>query len=826
MSSPLQTFLLGLACCASALLVRSAPFLDYPPKHVTVYENSGEFAGWPANEGVWSWGNEILVAAWVSQYEEDGSNHNHAPDAPQRIRFSRSLDGGLTWTPEEHDNVRPPRYLGEPAVFTGNINFANPDLAMRWRGNSFFVSADRGQSWEGPYAVPLPENTTASSARTCYFPINESSCLVLSSYSYITANGTMPQVAALKTSDGGASFQLLSWIGPGEAFSDDFTAEDLAAGNIYSIMPQGVQISQDHYIITLRQRITTADRTTNRIWTDVYETSDGGSSWTKISELERNSVNPVSLVYLGEKTLIATYGDRSAPIGIYAKVSHDLGRSWSDKFPLRKDAREWDIGYVVSRLLSDNKIATIYYYTTEQHYPNFIAATVWDPSSIATARPQMSMGNVTIVEDTFSDGDRLGISHAANGTYTSLNWYCRNPTYIHSDQEGITLESAGLPITGQAIGGQFVASPVTLAPGGNITLSFEFTPTNPGASDNTPFCVGLFDSGGSSDNVFSESSLYGTGYTHSGYRGTLIPRGASSMSLERRQDSAGAIIHSDNYDPLSERNISASFSSNVTYQSTLSMERNGESDCKLTWTISGGDLEAPLTIDVLDSNRTLAAVDTIVFCANRNAFAPRIDNIRLTAFAPAGFLRQPESQTLNEYATLTLTASLWGTETLVHQWFKEGFPIEGANGDTFTIAAVRESDAGQYTLLVSNAEGQRLMSETAVITVLPHEGMDWESLTPDERLALAFVPDGQLPSGGSLGHIPQTSVNLESGYPEISFTPFRSELRYEVQESDDLENWTTIQSLDGGESEAATIRATGNLTDSPRRFLRVRVSPR
>ena len=30
-------------------------------KHVTVYHESGRFGGWPANHGVWVWGNEILV---------------------------------------------------------------------------------------------------------------------------------------------------------------------------------------------------------------------------------------------------------------------------------------------------------------------------------------------------------------------------------------------------------------------------------------------------------------------------------------------------------------------------------------------------------------------------------------------------------------------------------------------------------------------------------------------------------------------------------------------------------------------------------------------
>jgi len=30
-------------------------------KSVVVFEQEGRFGGWPANHGIWSWGDEILV---------------------------------------------------------------------------------------------------------------------------------------------------------------------------------------------------------------------------------------------------------------------------------------------------------------------------------------------------------------------------------------------------------------------------------------------------------------------------------------------------------------------------------------------------------------------------------------------------------------------------------------------------------------------------------------------------------------------------------------------------------------------------------------------
>ena len=42
----------------AALCLAGAPKVHH---HVTVYREKGRYGGWPANYGVWSWGDEILV---------------------------------------------------------------------------------------------------------------------------------------------------------------------------------------------------------------------------------------------------------------------------------------------------------------------------------------------------------------------------------------------------------------------------------------------------------------------------------------------------------------------------------------------------------------------------------------------------------------------------------------------------------------------------------------------------------------------------------------------------------------------------------------------
>ena len=70
-------------------------------EHVTVYKVPGRFGGWPANHGIWSWGNEILVG-FGAGYAKDNGPERHAidHDKPEEHLLARSLDGGQTWTIE------------------------------------------------------------------------------------------------------------------------------------------------------------------------------------------------------------------------------------------------------------------------------------------------------------------------------------------------------------------------------------------------------------------------------------------------------------------------------------------------------------------------------------------------------------------------------------------------------------------------------------------------------------------------------------------------------------------------------------------------------
>src|SRR3954462_8916541 len=90
------------------LLSGSALAADPNPKNVVVFQQEGRFGGWPANHGIWSWGDEILVGFEVGYFRASERGHSIDYSRPADHVLARSLDGGDTWKVEKPEGLRPP----------------------------------------------------------------------------------------------------------------------------------------------------------------------------------------------------------------------------------------------------------------------------------------------------------------------------------------------------------------------------------------------------------------------------------------------------------------------------------------------------------------------------------------------------------------------------------------------------------------------------------------------------------------------------------------------------------------------------------------------
>src|SRR4051795_10004963 len=59
-------------------------------KNVTVYREAGRFGGWPANQGVWSWGNEIVVGFVPGGFQASQNRHAIDGSKPEEEWQARS----------------------------------------------------------------------------------------------------------------------------------------------------------------------------------------------------------------------------------------------------------------------------------------------------------------------------------------------------------------------------------------------------------------------------------------------------------------------------------------------------------------------------------------------------------------------------------------------------------------------------------------------------------------------------------------------------------------------------------------------------------------
>ncbi|MEM7165378.1 MAG: immunoglobulin domain-containing protein [Planctomycetota bacterium] len=91
----------------------------------------------------------------------------------------------------------------------------------------------------------------------------------------------------------------------------------------------------------------------------------------------------------------------------------------------------------------------------------------------------------------------------------------------------------------------------------------------------------------------------------------------------------------------------------------------------------------------------------------------------LVVNSPPTITAQPTGGTLCEGDPITFTVAASGTAPLSYQWRKDGTNIPGANGASYSIAAVATGDAGSYDVLVTNLCGSAVGGPAVLVVRTP-----------------------------------------------------------------------------------------------------------
>jgi hypothetical protein len=366
--------------------------------HVTVYRKEGRWAAVPANHGIWSWGDEIVVGFVVGQFKRDGGFHARDRDRPYVAMQARSRDGGLHWevseTPcrvpgdcrsfsaDEHmradlgvGHALGPGKINQPAECPGSADFRHPDFALMCAKTGlgagtvswFYTSTDRCHSWDGPFRLP-DFGLSGVEARTDYLVSGPSECLLFLTGA-MESGGEGGTVFVARTVDGGRTFENLASIAGAEKGS-------------YVIMPASTRLDEDRILVAVRCRGGSANVDMDPCWIDLYATDDNGSTWRylcrPVAETGQGG-NPPTLTKLIDGRFCITYGFRNAPYGMRARLSGDNGETWGDEIVLRSDAGSHDIGYPRTIQRPDGTVVTIYWTNDDPEGERYIAATLWRP---------------------------------------------------------------------------------------------------------------------------------------------------------------------------------------------------------------------------------------------------------------------------------------------------------------------------------------------------------------------------------------------------------------------------------------------------------------
>ena len=339
---------------------------------------------------------------------------------------------------------------------------------------------------------------------------------------------------------------------------------------------------------------------------------------------------------------------------------------------------------------------------------------------------------------------------AGNTDYTLVAKYNTNGSTIWARSVGGSGPNHGQAIAVDALGNCFVA--------GAFQGTANFSGTGLSSAGGVDAFVAKYDASGallwvrgfgSNGNDYANGiAVDGAGncYVAGSFSGT-VNLGATNLSSQGGQDflvvkysSAGKLVWAWSgsgddsgkgiaVDGATNCYVAGSFSGTANFGSTNLISRGGldtvavkfSADGSLEWTAQFGG-----TGD--DAGNAISAGPSYSFSlagsfGNTNSFGTNITLISgggldsFVAVCPGAplILDQPQGQTANAGASITLNVNATGRLPFYYQWQRNGTAIDEATNASFSVTNLQFATSGEYSVMISNAVGITVSSNAAVI---------------------------------------------------------------------------------------------------------------
>jgi hypothetical protein len=164
---------------------------------------------------------------------------------------------------------------------------------------------------------------------------------------------------------------------------------------------------------------------------------------------------------------------------------------------------------------------------------------------------------------------------------------------------------------------------------------------------------------------------------------------------------------------------------NVGEPATFSVVATGTAPLFYQWQKNGTNITGATSAAATMAAAQLTDAASYTVIVSNSAGSVTSSNATLTVnnvVVPPTITTQPSSQTVNVGEPATFRVVATGTTPMFYQWQKNGTNITGATSATDTISAAQTTDAGSYTVIVSNSVGS-VTGSNATLTV--NNVADW-----------------------------------------------------------------------------------------------------
>lgn len=309
-----------------------------------------------------------------------------------------------------------------------------------------------------------------------------------------------------------------------------------------------------------------------------------------------------------------------------------------------------------------------------------------------------------IVNDTFADGDRA----TAASLPDSAQWFSSGGAST------LTVTNNALAFTTLSTAGRHALAHFpaqSLAVGESIEFSFDFRTSTGFIDQASGLRFGLYSTNGNNpvteDNV-SSSSYIGYAITTNG---NPTVGGSNPTQVRKRSTTSGQLITSTGAYAIvgNTGGVFSPFAANITYRATLLVERLEGDSVRITLRYTGGALPT-YTHMVIDSVAAVMTFDTLAIAIGSSGSVAattqfEMDNVSVIHIGPTppAITAEPVAVTVPHGDPAFFSVGISGSAPLTYQWQRNGEMLQGQNSPILWFQNVSPADAGDYTLVVTNA---------------------------------------------------------------------------------------------------------------------------